>query len=401
MVCRVNFRKAFILTFVAFVFVLSFISFARAASFEVGSVLVKVSLIKGAVIEKKLTVTTSAGGRFSARLTGIRGVILSESSFDLDSGESRTLNLIFNSANLTEGIYVGNVVISSAGEDVSVPVIFEIESSDLFFDSNLDVPPQYQKILPSSKLVAQIRLFDLTSGATSEGMGNTKVDVEYKVYSVATGREISTESESVVINKVTPVTKTVQFTKNIKQGFYVFSVIVKYKTSIGVSSYLFEISSDAVQPTATDQFDWKFIAALLVIFFLFLSMIFLFVYLLKDRDRMMAEMREYNDQELRRQKELLEQQSALIRKRKLASASKVKSDIRRKLRILKEKHRKRIQELSGLKRKGDTKAMVKKMKEWKSKGYNISPLEYKMDSLSKKEMTDIMDNWRAKGYKLG
>jgi hypothetical protein len=302
---------------------------------------------------------------------------------------------------LTEGIYVGNVVISSAGEDVSVPVIFEIESSDLFFDSNLDVPPQYQKILPSSKLVAQIRLFDLTSGATSEGMGNTKVDVEYKVYSVATGREISTESESVVINKVTPVTKTVQFTKNIKQGFYVFSVIVKYKTSIGVSSYLFEISSDAVQPTATDQFDWKFIAALLVIFFLFLSMIFLFVYLLKDRDRMMAEMREYNDQELRRQKELLEQQSALIRKRKLASASKVKSDIRRKLRILKEKHRKRIQELSGLKRKGDTKAMVKKMKEWKSKGYNISPLEYKMDSLSKKEMTDIMDNWRAKGYKLG
>jgi hypothetical protein len=378
-------------------------SFVEAASFEVGSVLMKVSILKDNFVEKKLTIYSENGGQFNVKLSEIKGVTLSGTSFVLEKAESKTLNLVFDATELNPGVYVGNVVISSSGEQISVPIIFEVESKDLFFDSNLDIPPQYQKILPTGKLVAQVRVFDLTSGATSEGLGNSKVDIDYKIYSVANGQEISTDSESAVVNKVTQITKTVSFGQGVREGLYVFSVVVKYKSSVGVSSYLFEISKDASSAQTglnADDFDWKFLAALIVIFFLFLSMVFLFVYLLKDRDKLMAEMRSYNELELKRQKEFLLEQAKLVKKRKLVSASKINRDIKSKIGALKKEHKRRLAELRGLKEKGDTVAMMKKMREWKLKGYNISSLDYKMDSLSKSEMNKIMDNWRAKGYKL-
>lgn len=400
---RDNLLKSIFLIFFFFILAINLISFAQAASFEVGSVLMKVSILEGSSVEKKLTVYSENGGQFSAKLSEIKGVGLSETSFVLEKGESKTLSLVFDATGLNSGVYVGNVLFSSVGEQISVPIIFEIESKDLFFDSNLDIPPQYQKILPTGKLVAQVRVFDLTSGATSEGLGNSKLDVDYKIYSVVNGQEISTDSESIVVNKVTQITKTVSFGQGIREGLYVFSVVVKYKSSVGVSSYLFEISNDinsAQTGLNADDFDWKFLAALIVIFFLFLSMVFLFVYLLKDRDKLMVEMRNYNNLELKRQKEFLLEQARLVKKRKLVSASKVNKDIKSKMGVLKKEHKKRLTELKSLKKKGDTIAMMKKMKEWKMKGYSIASLDYKMDSLSKSEMSKIMDNWRAKGYKL-
>lgn len=394
--------KVFLVVLLFSFFVISFVSFVRAASFEVGSVLVKVSLTKGSSVEKKLTVSSANGGQFSAQLSNVKGVSLSENGFVLEKGGSKILNLNFDASTLAEGVYVGKAIISSSGEEISVPIIFEVESKDLFFDSNLDIPPQYQKVLPTGKLVAQVRVFDLTSGVSGEGLGNSKVDVDYKVYSVSTGQEISTDSESIVVNKVTQITKTVSFGSGVKEGLYVFSVIVKYKTSVGVSSYLFEISKDvAPQATSASQFDWKFVTALIVIFLLFISMIFLFVYLLKDRDKLVEEMREYNNIELKRQKELLVEQAKLIRRRKIVSSTKIKRDINKKISLLKKEHKKRLNELKGLKSKGDTKEMLNKMKEWKSRGYKLSPLDYKMDSFSKKEMDGMITEWKKKGYKLG
>jgi len=400
-------RRVFIFVFIALLVVA--VSFTQARSFEVSSGLFKVSLNEDSSAIRTFTISSEEGGQFNVQLSQINGISLSENEFVLEKGGSKEVNLDFSSYGVSPGVYAGNVKISSSGQEVAIPIVFEVESKDLLFDSNLDIPTQYQKILPSGKIVAQIKVYDLTSSLTSEGLGNPKVDVDYKVYSVETGNEISMDSmdsESIVVNKMTQMTKTVSFSQGIKEGNYVFSVIVKYKGTVGVSSYLFEVSKDVSSPGAggddsgSSLAGWAFISILILIFFLFLAMVFLFIYLLKDRDKLVADMRKYNNLELKRQKALLLEQARLIRKNKLASAERVRKDIGERIKRLKKEHSCRIKELNKLKDKGKVKEMTKRISRWKSEGYNVAPLQYKMDSLSKREMNNIMSKWKEKGYKL-
>jgi len=401
MILKANFGKIMLASFLMIFLIINGIASVQAKNFEVSSVLVKVSLTEDSSVVKKLTVTSDVGGQFNV-ISNVKGLRLGENNFVLGEGESNTLDLVFDSFGLGGGVYAGSVKVSSSGQEIAVPVIFEVESKDLLFDSNLDVPSQYQKITPDGKIVAQIKIFDLTSAITSEGLGNAKVDVDYKVYSADGGDEISSDSESIVVDKTAQLTKTIRFANGIKEGDYIFSVITKYKTSIGVSSYLFEVSGE-VEPNQAPffrEFNWEFTSILGLILFLFIAMIFLFVYLLKDRDKLIAEMQKFNALELRKQRELLIEQAGVARRNKIASPDVIKRDMNRKIKVLRGVHEKRINELRQLNKKGDKKMMIKKMDEWKSKGYNISPLQYKMNSLSKKEMGKIIRGWKEKGYKL-
>ena len=70
---------------------------------------------------------------------------------------------------------------------------------------------------------------------------------------------------------------------------------------------------------------------------------------------------------------------------------------------MKKKQNERLRKLEKMKKSGDTVFMKNKIEEWKRKGYNTLPLEYRMKGLGAQEMRRIMDKWKSKykteGYK--
>ena len=373
---------------------------SRDGGVEVSSVLLKVSLHKGDSVSKPISISSDVGGEFKLSAENVQGIVLSEYNFILDREEKKQISIRFDTSTLDPGIYVGHIRIASLKDVSIIPVIFEVESEDVFFDTNLDIPPAFTELEPGGKLIAQLKIFDLTSGGTTEGLGVTTVDMEYFLYNLD-GRVLSSETESIVVERQTRVTKTISLPTDLETGDYVFVAIAKYRSSVGVSSHLLSVKEQErlLFGSMFEGSNFNFFLIIIVFLVLFLGIIFLFVYLIHDRNKLFLELRKYNTQELRRQREFLLAQEKLIRRKRLSTPKKVKREVRKKIKELKSKQRKRIGEFRGLKKQGNIKEMERKLKDWKSLGYSTFVLESKLKGLNVKEMKALMNEWKRKGYR--
>lgn len=370
---------------------------------EASSVLLKVSLKQGDSSTRVISLSSDEGGEAGLEIINVRGVTVSEESFILNAGERKQVQVTFDSKGLDAGVYVGSIIINS-GKDVSViPVIFEVESVNNFFDINLDIPPQYTDIAPGEKFIAQVKVFDLTSGGTSEGLGATNVDTEYYLFDLE-GKILSSETESIVVDKQARITKTLTIPEDIEEGDYVFVSLVKHKEKIAGSTQLFSVSekdAGGLFNISAGNFDFGFVFISGIFIFIFLSVIGFFIFMVRDRDKLLIELRKYNSLELRRQKELLLVQERLLSSRKEISRKVVRREVKEKIKKLKVKHKERIREFKRLRKIGNKTAMIRKLEQWKNEGYNTLGLESKLKEMDLSEMKKIMSKWRREGYNVG
>ncbi len=368
------------------------LNFVSANNINIGASFVKVTLTEDGSVVKPVSITAQGDDIFYFSVENIKGVSLSSNEAELSSGESFNLELSFNSKGLKPGLYVGNLRIKSSTETNIVPIVFEVESSVLLFDANLDIPPVYTKVAPGDKLIAQLKIFDLIVGGTQNSAQSTTVDVDYFIYR-NDGTILSSESEKIVVFRQTQLTKSMLLPKGINEGDYILGVVVTGRNSAGVSSSLFTVAKKN-----TDIFSFfkggtlTILAVILVIAIFFLGLIFLFIYMIRDRDKLLLELKKYNQWELKRQMELLEEQKRLLAKRE--SHKEVNKEVKKKVKELMRKQNERIREFKKLKQKGQRNIMKKKLIEWKKSGYNTLPLEYKMKDLNSKEMRNILKKWK-------
>jgi len=357
---------------------------------ETSTILLKVSLNDGEEANRKIWVSGDKG-EISLEVLDIKGVSLDRKNVRVDAGERAEVLVSFNSAGLNEGIYTGRLKISNR-EEKFIPLVLELESENVLFDINVDISPQYTEVSPGEKILAQIKVFDLVSGGTSEGFGTTTVDIEYMVLGLD-GRVFSSEMENLVIDQKGSVTKTFMLPDDIPEGVYVFASVVSYGDSTGVSSKLFIVSSDSFDIFGVVQDSSLILVVGAVVFFFFLIIVFLFVYMMSDRNKLIEELKRYNAWELKKQKkQLLEEAEKAKGKEKKRKARK---DVSR----LKKMQRKRIRDFKDFERKGDVESMRKKIKEWKGKGYNTANIERIVKGLSSKDMREQIGEWKKQGYK--
>ena len=378
------------ITILLIIFSLYFVS----ADISIGASFVKVTLSEDGTIVKPIVITAQDSDFFYFSIENIQGVSLSSKEAELASGQSFTLELSFNSKDLKPGLYVGNLRIKSSTETTIIPIVFEIESSVLLFDANLDIPPVYVEVAPGDKLIAQLKIFDLISGVTQEGAQSTNVDVDYFIYR-NDGTILSSESEKVVVFRQTQLTKSILLPKDITQGDYILGVVVTGRNSVGVSSSLFSVAKKN-----SDTFGFfkegttTLLAVLIIVAVFFIGLIVLFIYIIKDRDNLLLELRKYNQWELKRQMELLEEQKKIITRKK--KDKEVTKEIKKKVKELKKRQDERVREFKRLEKKGQKDIMKKKLIEWKKAGYNTLPLEYKMSDLSASDMQSLLEKWKKK-----
>jgi len=392
--------KKGVLFFVLAVFAISFVSAgfeltgdAILEDSEVGisSILLKITLTEGELLEKPINVFTDEFSEFFLEVKNLEGVSLGEQSFSLDSGESKEIVVFFDSTGLKTGIYVGKIEIRSNQGVSELPISFEIQSEDVFFDVNLDIPPSYSIISSGGKFVVQIKLFDLTNS-----LGATSVDVDYFIIS-SDGEIVSWETEKVVVDERAEFSKTIGFSDDAKDGNYFFGTIVRYGSSVATASQLFSIKKEDESLFSIEK-DFKFLAILVFILIIFAGFIFMIVYIIKDRDKLVLELKRYNSEELMAQRNLLFEQRKVLED-KGEDKNKIRAEIKKKIGSLKRKQRERIGEFRKLKKVGSVSEMKIKLSSWKKEGYNTKSLEYKMDGLSSKEMQKILGKWKEKGYR--
>jgi hypothetical protein len=385
------------------IFVMLVISFANAriditgdvifdeSRAGVSSVLLKITLTQGESLEKPINVFTDEEGEFYLEVKNLEGVSLDNNQFNLQSGESKEVFVKFDSSNLEPGIYIGKIEIRNGHGINELPISFEVETEDVFFDTNLDIPPAYSVLSSGGKFVAQVKLFDLTNSP-----GAKSVDVDYFIIS-SNGEIISWETEKVVVDEMAEFSKTIGFSEEVSDGNYFFGTVVNYGSSVTTASQFFSIKKDETTFSIFGK-DFQFLAILIFILIIFAGFIFMFVYMIKDRDKLVLELKRYNSEELIAQRNLLVEQKKVLEE-KGEDKAKLKKEIQEKIKSLRRKQKKRVGEFRKLKKVGSVSEMKRKLSSWKKSGYDTKSLEYKMEGLSAKEMQRAMKKWKGQGYK--
>src|SRR3989344_980953 len=386
---------------ILFALILFFAGFVSALDeLDFGNLLVKASMKEGETATKILSLSSDVQESIVLEVLKIEGVSLSDENVVIGKNEKKSIRVIFDSKGLKPGVYTGNLKISDGKKDFYIPVIFEIESKDVFFDVNLDIPPYYSEVVAGEKIIIQMKLFDLVAGGgTQKGLGPTNVELSYYVTS-SDGVVLNSEQEDIVVDRQAQISKTLSFPKNTKEGDYIVSAIAKYENSVGVSSAIFSITSSS----GGFNFDFtgagtQFLIIILVIVLFFFGLIFLFVYMIKDRDKLILELKKYNSNELKLQRQFLEKQRVVARSKNV-DEGKIRREIDEKVSEIKREQARRLKQFRVLRKNGNKNEMIRKMEEWKRQGYNISPMNYKLRELNVSDMKDIMSGWKKKGYKF-
>jgi hypothetical protein len=369
---------------------------AAQADFETNSLLIKSNVKQGDLETKSITISSKTGGDFSLSIGSLEGVQLKESSFTISAGGEKTAEIKFDSTDIKPGIYIGGLEIKGPVDSATIPIVFEVESQDVFFDANIDIPPAYKEIEQGGKLTYQAKIFDLAaSGGLQDGMKAAKVDVSYVVYGLD-GKILMTRDDQIVVDEQSQLTNTIGFPANVATGTYILGAIVKYKESVGISTQTFDIKNATTKTAAEAIPNYALIGAIIFAVVIFFGTVSFLVYLLKERDKVLGEIRKFNERETKMVSQLMREQKELAKNKKHYGKRNLQDEIDKKLKELKNKQQERVNEIQKLKKAGNKKEMEKRLEEWRHKGYNTSMMDYKIAGLTTNEMKQLLDKWKRK-----
>ncbi len=366
--------------------------------FSVDTVLLKASIKKSSSFDGKIKITNLKDYPIivNAKLIDLENVaFLEKDRFELASGEIKTLNIDFlNSDNLNEDIYIGGVEFFSEKDSKMVPIILEVESDDVLFDSNIEFFPA-ARVFPGTRTNLDVKIFDLSQ------MGTVNVEVISFIKSLY-GETIISESETVVVKDQISITKSFNIPENIPKGDYVCGVLIKYKDSVGTASTFFTIDKKELMKTS---FDINNIVIFLILgFIIFILLIFVF-YSVYSRDKLLIELRRQYRTELSKEDRYLKErerkvEAKLNTKEERAVSRKLfrKVSVRRR-KAFREIERGRERKLKELKKAKKVPEMKRQISKWKGQGYNVSVFEKKARVPTEKDIKNQIMEWKKKGYK--
>jgi len=360
--------------------------------FETDSLSLKVAMKEQATALNTIKITNiDSAEYFVVLVTEIEDLVSVEKSFNLDVGDSYDLVVNFRTNNNPAGVYLGELEISSGKETKKIPIVLEIQTEEVLFDSNVEIYPKGKDVVLGQKLNAEITIFDLTS------IGRSTVEVSYFVKDYS-GNTFVSESEDKIVDGKAEYSKTFD-TSELEMGEYVFVALVEYGNSIGTSSISFKVGEKE-----KEEFFGGNINLMVGLFaFFFLIFLGLFIYSLFFRDKLLTELQNQYKKEIRKQKQIIESQGQIgygqlgtsVEKR--LYSKELKKVAKQRIAGLKKIHQARLKIFNKLKLKSPAQ-LKKQLAKWKSKGYNTKLLEkrYKLPSIM--EIKKKIKKWKAQGY---
>lgn len=298
-------KRVILLIIVLFLFFGDFGSvFANPGSkgFEVDNVLLKIMVKQGEIVSKTIKITNTDAMQADFKISGDMNFFsISEQEFSLGIGESKSLEINFKAEN-QPGVYVGSIAILSGKEELKIPVILEVETKEVLFDSSINVPLDYGEVYSGGSLTVENKIFNL------ENIGLKSVDILYS-FKDFNGNTIFSEKENIAVENQILITKMISIPENTNEGDYVFYVVVEYDNSVGTSSYFFKITEEHGALGSMNFFEsfgsWIFVIILLAV-------IILFVIFTKQRDNLFLDLEKQHKKELKEEIERINAEKVKI-----------------------------------------------------------------------------------------
>ena len=361
-----------------------------AQNSDIDSLLLKVTLNKeSGGTTRFMGVSSDEGGEFKLYVENVPGVKLSEDNFVLETFEKKQVGVEFSTEGLEPGIYVGSIAVENAREISKIPVIFEIESAEVLFDMNVEIPVQFREVKQGENIIAQVKIFDLTS-ASDTGLGPSRIKMDYYIYSLD-GDALSSENEDLVVDRQATVTKSQALPFDIQEGDYIFIAVASYEKSIGIASSLFKVGVEAEPSPFYETSNFIFFIIIGAFMLFFLVGISFFSYLVHDRNKLVTEMQSYNKEALDKQRELILAQMKVLENKRPDDVKESKREVENKIFELKNKQNERLNEFKQLQKQGKIKELNERLAELKKKEQTNLLFESRIGGLSLKELRSIMN----------
>lgn len=369
------------------------------SSFEVDSVFLKTAIKTGSSLDSQIKITNlrDSASSFEIKIIDLGEVASVETErFDLNPKETKNVDVIVSAVNISEDIYVGKIRVSSEQEEKNIPVVLEIESEDVLFDSNVNLFPRGE-IFAGGKINAEIKIFDLSK------IGISSIELNYFVKNFQ-GKTIISETESLVVDDMTSITKSFNLPEDAREGDYIFGIVLKYKNSIGTSSSLFKIEEKKKETGIESLFDNNIVYFILFFLFTIIILLIFVFYSIYSRDRFLKELQLQYSGELRRQEGYIRKRETRCEKAlKTGRERRISKEIFRKIRKERRKailmiHKGRVKKLKQLRKAKKKDEMQRQIEQWKRKGYDTAVLEKQARIPSVNEIKRQISLWKRKGY---
>ena len=239
-----------------------------AINFSTDQVLLKTLMKTGesTVKEIKVTNTDSQNGDVSVTFVSPQNIIdITESEFTLTSGQTKSIPVRFSTynidnGNLMPGVYIGKINVVSNGDNKiqRIPVITEVESQDVTYDTTLSVAPKYSSIPAGSDLSFDVNVINL------RGKVGDSVIMTYSVLDLNSNSILPAQTETISLDSGTKFSKTIKLPSNLQKGTYVLAVTSEVDGITGTSTYIFESTGLIGQIGALEDFVNKHFFVLII-----------------------------------------------------------------------------------------------------------------------------------------
>lgn len=371
-----------------FVFILLSLTFCSAAffgddkSFDVDNALLKLVIEKGDSAGRVLKIISNEYNDFRIEKSNLDFVEVGETSFHLSEGEVKDVELDFDSSGKDYGVYCGELVVLD-GKTSRIPVIMEVESQDVLFDSNVNVPLEYVDVKSGDNIVFENKIFNL------ENIGAESVKASYYVKSFD-GKTIFSDEENIVVESQLLNSKTVALPSDLQEGNYLFVVVLEYRNSVGTSSYLFNVDR------RIDYFGFGEGFFLWIVIVLLVVLVFFIIFYTKKRDDVLLELHREYKREIGKTAEAIEKEKHATEKlkdekKKCGELEKIEKRAVKRKNAVKKIYSGRVRTVKTLRKHKRESEIGKRLKDWKKAGYNIDEIVGKKESVS---------DYKKQGYKL-
>lgn len=186
---------------------------------------------------------------------------ISERSFELEAGNTKVITLDFIAReDAKPELYMGKLIVKSDRIEKEVLVAVEVESKKPLFDVKLEIPKNYQTVLPGEEIYVNVKIYNLGKE------GRVDIKAEYTIRDESNNIIISDE-ETLAIETQASFVKMFQLPLDIKYGTYIFYIKTTYNGEVASASAWFTVGRKLLSNT---EKIWLLIAGIIGIILIFI-----------------------------------------------------------------------------------------------------------------------------------
>jgi len=244
----------------------------KNANFTLDREFLKISVKQGETILDHLKINNTGETALDFFLTVEnmdKSVMLSENSFVLNLGESKTITVAFTAKEGTSPeIYTGRLMINAGNITKSVMLIMEVKPRKSLFDLYVSLPETPLAAVRGEEVEADILMYNFGE------IRPVDVILYYSLRDFG-GRDIILNHETIAVDEQKLVKRKVRIPADLEYGFYLFYARLEYSNQTATSSGMIKVAEEKAAGKAESYIDyWMIMAVSVAIGALILALVF-------------------------------------------------------------------------------------------------------------------------------